>query len=260
MIINYSRNAEEYDERHGNILGQAVIQDIADMAGLRQGATLLDFAAGTGRASLGFAKFGFSVTSVDVSCDMLAKLTGRVDELEIETLIIDGQTLPFDDNSFDIVSAARVFYLIDNWQGALDEIQRVLKPDGVFLHDWGNGDPEENWVRVREALRSQLEQKGIANNFHPGVRSEAVLNSYLEDKGFSEIGCVSAGEGVKHTLQGFIQLIAQKTCSYLWDVENDVCEREVAELTQWALEEFGDLETAFNLPKHCYWRIFGFVK
>lgn len=256
MIINYSRNAEEYDVRHGNIVGHGVIQEIASAAGLTKGLKLLDFAAGTGRASIGFAKYGFDVTSVDVSEGMLTKLVQRAHGINIKTHIIDGNTLPFEDSSFDVVSAARVFYLIENWQSALDEIQRVLKPRGVFLHDWGNGDSDEVWVRTREALRGQLEDKGIANSFHPGVRFEEELNSYLEQIGFSEIGCVSAGEGVEHSLRGFIQLIAKKTCSYLWDIEDDTCETEIRELTEWASREFDDLDTVFRLPRHCYWRVF----
>lgn len=256
MIINYSRNAEVYDKRHGNILGREVVNEIASAAGLIAGDTLLDFAAGTGRASLGFARYGLKVTSADVSEAMLEKLTSRLEDLPIKTVIMDGKTLPFEDDSFDAVSAARVFYLIEDWQGILDEIRRVLKPGGVFLHDWGNGDPDEDWVRVREALRQQLDAKGIESKFHPGARSEMKLNEYLGQIGFSEVSCVSAGEGVAHTLRGFIDLIARKTCSYLWDVKDDVCAKEVAELTQWASQEFKDLDKSFNLPKHCYWRVF----
>ena len=256
MFINYSRNAEDYDSRHGNILGHDLVKGIASDAGLTAGDKLLDFAAGTGRVSIAFAKYGFDVTSADVSDAMLEKLISRADGLPIVTVLMDGKTLPFDDDSFDVVSAARVFYLIKDWPAILDEIKRVLKPGGVFLHDWGNGDPDEDWVRVREALRHQLDGKGIETKFHPGVRSETKLNDYLSGAGFSEISCVSAGEGVEHTLRHYIDLISQKTCSYLWDVADDICTEEVTELTQWASREFQNLDKPFNLPKHCYWRVF----
>lgn len=256
MIINYSRNAEDYDARHGNILGHDVVTEIVSAAGLTAGAKLLDFAAGTGRASIAFAKYGFDVTSVDVSARMLETLKRKADGLPIQTVIMDGKILPFEDDSFDVISAARVFYLIKEWRGILDEIKRVLKPGGVFLHDWGNGDPDEDWVRIREALRRQLEIKNIETKFHPGARSETMLNDYLRHIGFSEITCVSAGEGVEHSLNGFIDLIAQKTCSYLWDIEDDICAEEVLELRQWASQEFENLDRTFNLPRHCYWQIF----
>jgi len=259
MIINYSRNAQDYDARHGNILGHELVREIASAAGLNKGSKLLDFAAGTGRASIGFAKYGFQVTSADVSKAMLDKLKSRAGSLPIQTMVVDGKALPFADDSFEAVSAARVFYLIQNWRGALDEIKRVLKPGGVFLHDWGNGDPDEDWVRIRETLRNQLTAKGIENNFHSGARSETEINTHLIGSGFSEIDCISAGEGVEHTLRGFIDLIAQKTCSYLWDIEDRVCEEEVADLTQWASQEFGNLEATFKLPRHCYWRAFRLV-
>lgn len=50
----------------------------------------------------------------------------------------DATDLPFDDNFFDIVTMAFGLRNIQNTQKAIFEIQRVLKPNGQFLHlDFG---------------------------------------------------------------------------------------------------------------------------
>lgn len=46
----------------------------------------------------------------------------------------DAIAMPFDDNSFDTVVETLVMCSIDDTQKALDEITRILRPGGLFLH------------------------------------------------------------------------------------------------------------------------------
>ena len=46
---------------------------------------------------------------------------------------LDRERIPHDDDSIDIVFAFEVFEHFSNPQHALEEIQRVLKPDGIFI-------------------------------------------------------------------------------------------------------------------------------
>lgn len=50
----------------------------------------------------------------------------------IEYKIVDAQHIPYDDNSFDIVIANHMLYHVPDIRKALEEISRVLKPEGVF--------------------------------------------------------------------------------------------------------------------------------
>ncbi|WP_436344030.1 class I SAM-dependent methyltransferase [Natronorubrum sp. FCH18a] len=45
----------------------------------------------------------------------------------------DGQRLPFEDNSFDLVFSEYVFEHLPDPQSALEEIDRVLRPEGSFV-------------------------------------------------------------------------------------------------------------------------------
>ena len=55
----------------------------------------------------------------------------------------DGTALPFDDCTFDIVSMGFGLRNIQNPEKAIEEVYRVLRPNGLFLHiDFG----EKNWA------------------------------------------------------------------------------------------------------------------
>lgn len=73
------------------------------------------------------------ITLTDVSIGMLdsaqEKLNGQV---QFSFAQVDIQNIPYPDNSFDVVIANMMLYHVPNVAQALQEVQRVLKPDGVF--------------------------------------------------------------------------------------------------------------------------------
>ena len=52
----------------------------------------------------------------------------------IRFLEADAISLPFADTSFDLVLSFGVLHHIENWQDALKEIKRVLRPGGYFIY------------------------------------------------------------------------------------------------------------------------------
>ncbi len=77
---------------------------------------------------------GLNITLSDNSIGMLndAKIAlGRKAE-NFVFQIIDAQDIPYENCSFDVVIANHMLYHVENIQGALSEINRVLKPGGNF--------------------------------------------------------------------------------------------------------------------------------
>ncbi|QSX35022.1 class I SAM-dependent methyltransferase [Shewanella avicenniae] len=75
-----------------------------------------------------------SVVAVDLDEEMLAFSAARYPDSPWLTLMqADATRLPFDDQQFDLVCDFAVFHHVPDWQTAVDEVFRVLKPGGAFV-------------------------------------------------------------------------------------------------------------------------------
>lgn len=98
---------------------------------------LLEPGTGTGRIGIPLAKRGYQVTGVDISSKMLNvlanKLSRRKDSVPFVFQKADVTDLPFQNATFDITIAVHLFHLIRNWQRAISEVFRVLKPGAPII-------------------------------------------------------------------------------------------------------------------------------
>lgn len=93
---------------------------------------VLDVATGTGDLALEIQKRcpGARVLGTDFCLEMLTHATeGGVQETQVE----DAMNLSFEDSTFDVVTAAFGLRNMENWQMALREMGRVIKPGGHLL-------------------------------------------------------------------------------------------------------------------------------
>jgi len=93
---------------------------------------VLDVATGTGDLALEIQKRcpEAKVLGTDFCPEMLAHATeGGVKETKVE----DAMNLSFEDNTFDVVTAAFGLRNMEDWQKALREMGRVIKPGGHLL-------------------------------------------------------------------------------------------------------------------------------
>ena len=93
---------------------------------------VLDVATGTGDLALEIQKKcpEAKVLGTDFCPEMLAHATkGGVTETKVE----DAMNLSFEDNTFDVVTAAFGLRNMEDWQKALREMGRVIKPGGHLL-------------------------------------------------------------------------------------------------------------------------------
>lgn len=96
---------------------------------------VLDLCTGTGDIA-GFIDKSCKVIGVDFSDKMLE--IARKKYPWINFIEGDCTNLPFEDNYFDVVTISFGLRNIENYDNALDEIYRVLKPNGLFMHlDFG---------------------------------------------------------------------------------------------------------------------------
>lgn len=101
-------------------------------------ALALDVATGTGRLPdvlLSQRRFRGRIVALDLSGRMLdlaqAKLAAYGDRVAF--LRRDAQRLPFDADSFDVVTCLEALEFMRDWRGAVCEMLRVLKPGGLLM-------------------------------------------------------------------------------------------------------------------------------
>jgi demethylmenaquinone methyltransferase/2-methoxy-6-polyprenyl-1,4-benzoquinol methylase len=111
-----------------------------DMSGVRPGNKVLDLAGGTGDLTKKFSKIvgpSGTVVLADINSSMLEvgreRLTNEGYVGNIEYVQANAQYLPFEDNTFDIITIAFGLRNVTDKDEALRSMFRVLKPGGRLL-------------------------------------------------------------------------------------------------------------------------------
>ncbi|GIE76523.1 hypothetical protein Aph02nite_24730 [Actinoplanes philippinensis] len=123
----FDRVAESYDTvvPFFSSFGRLMIAALPPPA---EGARLLDVGAGAGAVALAARQHGYEVSAVDGSTAMVARLAATLPAVQVA----DAAALPFDDATFDVVTAGFVVHLLTDSHAALREIKRVLTPGGLL--------------------------------------------------------------------------------------------------------------------------------
>lgn len=125
---SFGRVAKEYER--GRPEWPAAVVDAAD---LPASATVLDLAAGTGKLTRLLVAHFARVLAVEPDPEMRAALERLVPQAE--TLAGEAEAIPLADGAVDGVFVAQAFHWFDA-RRAIDEVARVLRPDGVLVLVW----------------------------------------------------------------------------------------------------------------------------
>lgn len=129
----WDRIAEGYDRFVTPSGNMDLAEESLRRAGLRRGMNVLDVAAGSGALSLPAARMGAQVTAVDISPSMIRQLEIRAQDDGLENLrglVMDGQALTLEENSFDISASQFGVMLFPDLPRGISELVRVTKPGG----------------------------------------------------------------------------------------------------------------------------------
>jgi ubiquinone/menaquinone biosynthesis C-methylase UbiE len=149
---------------------------LVEFCGDLNGKKVLDIGCGTGR-EIGLLKAAnpnpkTSFTAADISDEML-KITKRRHP-DVETIKADMNSTPFKDEEFDVVIAAFVIVHVKNLHKAFKEIDRILKPGGIFILTNIN-------QRKAPKLQTENEKIVIKSFYHiPEHVIEALKESFFE--------------------------------------------------------------------------------
>lgn len=107
---------------------------------------------------------------------------------EFVDIVAPAENLPFGDNCFDVALSTQTLEHIKNYQAAVDEMHRVLKPDGIaFLSTIGvwevHGAPNDYWRFTNyglEEIFKQFKEVKVINNGGAVLCFFQIYNLYLK--------------------------------------------------------------------------------
>jgi ubiquinone/menaquinone biosynthesis C-methylase UbiE len=107
-------------------------QELVEAAGVEPGQDVLDVACGTGNATIPAAKLGARVTGLDASPGLIdvAREQGADAMVEVDWIVGDAQSLPFEDDSFDRVISIFGHMFAPDHAATASELKRVCRPGG----------------------------------------------------------------------------------------------------------------------------------
>ena len=169
---------------------------LVDFDGYR-GQRVLDVGCGAGTDLVRFARGGAIVTGVDVAASAiaLARENVRQQGLEADLREVDGEDLPFADESFDLVYAHGVVQYTTNDRALVAECRRVLKTGGTAVFQVYN---RVSWLNGL----SKLMKVGLEHEDAPVLKKYSAREFRDILAGFREVRMVEERFPVKSRLHG----------------------------------------------------------
>nr|WP_282943640.1 class I SAM-dependent methyltransferase [Paenibacillus sp. RC67] len=149
---------QEADKYHSMISKQQpLLPKVEELINL-EGLDILDLGAGSGRFTLELASKAISIVALDNSEAMLNVAANRLKQAgwnHWRTITADHRSLPLDDHCVDLIIAGwTICYLtnadvpdaLDNLRHIMEEMKRVLRPNGTILifETMGTGEEQPN--------------------------------------------------------------------------------------------------------------------
>jgi SAM-dependent methyltransferase len=158
----------------------ATYEEAMRRVGVTAGTRWLDIGCGSGVCLRVAADHGATVAGLDASDELAAIARTRVPGADVR--VGDMQSLPFGDDSFDVVSGFNSFFFAADMTAALREAGRVAKPGGaVVIQVWGR--PENcdlvSMLGAIGPLRPPRDEPKIALA-EPGVLERIAADAGLE--------------------------------------------------------------------------------
>ena len=215
-------------------------QAVYDIAKSWMNGKVLDLGAGNGISSYAFALAGCRVTALEpdpsdmVGAGAIAKLAKEAN-LDIEIIQNFGESLPFADNSFDIVHGRQVLHHAKNLPKLCQEAARVLRPNGLF-------------IATREHIISESQDLDIFLRTHPlhqlyGGENAFLLQQYYE--AISQAGLILKGSYGQY--QSVINYAPTTRSQHQQNITNKLEKYLGSRLAKWLCAQLKFIELISNI-------------
>lgn len=154
--------------------------------------SVLDIACGTGYGLAFLKTTAKSVTGVDVDFDAAHEALSECDTEKTRVLLGDGTNLPFNDESFDVITSFETLEHLHARNDFLAELKRVLKANGTLVLSTPNANytkpvngkpsnPFHIFEYVPRELKADLENHFVVEKFLGQTLDAAIKISPFQD-------------------------------------------------------------------------------
>lgn len=165
--VGFQRAAERY-ERGRPEAPPAAIEALVLSLGISGQSRVLELGAGTGKLSRRLAPRAGQYVALEPVAGMREQFRRAVPDVSLVAGI--AEMLPLRNATVDAVVAAQAFHWFDVPR-AMDEMRRVLRPDGTVGLLWNLRDESVDWVRQATEILNRYDARGP--RYRSGVWREA---------------------------------------------------------------------------------------
>jgi 2-polyprenyl-3-methyl-5-hydroxy-6-metoxy-1,4-benzoquinol methylase len=134
----WDRQANSYDQEGDNNGGDSTFTQAVAITQkyLKETDVVLDYGCATGSLSFAITDLVQAVEGIDISAKMIARARQKAKTQQIANVRFEQTTIfetSYAKESFDVVLAFNVLHLLEDAHSAVQKINHLLKPDGLFI-------------------------------------------------------------------------------------------------------------------------------
>ncbi len=250
--VSFDRAAGYYDQTRfvpDEIMARLVPMLAAELPG---DGLCLEIGIGTGRIALPLLAAGISIVGVDISTEMLRRLVEKSRPTPPPLVIAGATRLPFSEATFASAIAAHVLHLIPEWEKAVSELRRVLRPAGVIVASRG-GRVETEWT---QSVRRRFFDEAAAGPWPPGVDLIEDLDLHLRGQGARMSNVPLPVTHVEVSVNELIANLEAGLWSACWSLDEATRKRAGAATREWAGRQLGDLDLPRPAVQSSVWHVY----
>lgn len=159
-------------------------------------------------------------------------------QIPFQFRVIDAQSIPFEDDRFDIVIANHMLYHVPDRDKALSEIRRVLIPDGYFYCS-----------TIGDSHLQEISD--LLSRFDPQLKDWGRLSvdSFTLENGSSQLGGYFANVSCCGYPDSFIVTDADLITAYILSGRIELSDDRKSELAAFVVREFKENDGRFHISK-----------